>query len=83
MPGLVLGPIVRYVDDRVATIWLQTDDACEVEILGFRERTWCIEGLHFALIVVDGLPRDDDPLRGAPGRRARVAGDGLPVSRRA
>lgn len=60
MPTLVLGPILRYVDERVATVWVQTDAACEVEILGSRARTWCVAGLHFALVAVDGLaPRTD------------------------
>ena len=60
MPGLVLGPIVRYVDDRVATIWLQADAACEVDVLGVRERTWCVDGLHFALVAVEGLTVGED-----------------------
>ncbi len=55
MTTLVLGPILRYVDERVATVWVQTDAACEVEILGRRERTWCVAGLHFALVAVEGL----------------------------
>ena len=60
MPGLVLGPIVRYVDDRAATIWLQADAACEVDVLGVRERTWCVDGLHFALVAVEGLAVGED-----------------------
>jgi hypothetical protein len=60
VPALVLGPIVRYVDDRVATVWLQADAACEVEILGARDRTWCVDGLHFALVVVEGLVPGED-----------------------
>ena len=62
MPGLVLGPILRYADEGAATIWVQTDVACEVQVLGARERTWCVDGLHFALLVVDGLtPGEDHP----------------------
>jgi hypothetical protein len=62
VPSLVLGPLLRYVDERVATIWVQTDAACDVEVLGARERTWCVDGLHFALVVVDGLtPGADHP----------------------
>src|SRR3954465_10374394 len=54
--------MLRYVNSDVATIWLQIDEACEVEILGGRERTWCVEGLHFALIVIDGLqPGEEHP----------------------
>jgi PhoD-like phosphatase len=60
VPGLVLGPIVRYVDDRVATVWLQADAPCAVEILGARDRTWCIDGMHFALVVVEGLTAGED-----------------------
>ena len=41
---------------------MQTDAACEVEILGARERTWCVDGLHFALVAVEGLaPGADHP----------------------
>jgi hypothetical protein len=60
VPHLVLGPILRYVDERVATVWVQTDAACEVEILGAREPTWCVDGLHFALVAVDGLTQGTD-----------------------
>jgi PhoD-like phosphatase len=52
--------MLRYVDERVATIWVQTDVACEVEILGTRERTWCVSGMHFALVVVEGLEAGRD-----------------------
>lgn len=47
--------MVRYVDDRVATLWMQTDSACEVEVLGARERTFCVDDHHFALVVVEDL----------------------------
>ena len=60
MPGLVLGPIVRYADERVATVWLQADAPCEVEVLGVRERTWCVAGLHFALVTIEGLAAGED-----------------------
>ena len=84
MPGLVLGPMLRYVDERVATIWVQTDAACEVEILGARERTWCVDGLHFALVAVEGLDAGArSRLRGAPRRGARLARGRLAASRRA
>ena len=52
--------MLRYVDERVATIWVQTDVACDVEILGARERTWCVSGMHFALVVVEGLEAGRD-----------------------
>jgi hypothetical protein len=52
--------MLRYVDERVATIWVQTDVACEVEILGTRERTWCVSGMHFALVVVEKVEAGRD-----------------------
>lgn len=54
MPRLVLGPLLRYVDAELATVWVQVDRACEVEVLGVRERTFCVDGLHFALIAIRG-----------------------------
>jgi hypothetical protein len=57
VPSLLLGPLLRYVDSSSATIWVQTDVACDVEILGARERTWSVEGHHFALVLVE-LPTD-------------------------
>jgi hypothetical protein len=38
-----------------ATVWLETDEACEVEILGCRERTWNVAGHHYALVLIEGL----------------------------
>ena len=37
MPDLVLGPLLRHVSETEATVWVETSDACEVEILGHRE----------------------------------------------
>jgi hypothetical protein len=55
MPALVLGPLLRYVGETQATVWVETDAACEVEILGHRARTFAVEGHHYALVVVEGL----------------------------
>jgi hypothetical protein len=55
MAELVLGPVLRYVDETQATLWMQTDEACEVEVLGHSVRTFQVEGSHFALVVVSGL----------------------------
>ena len=60
MPSLVLGPILRFADAHAATVWVQTDQACEVAILGSRARTWCVGGLHFALLTVSGLTPGTD-----------------------
>ena len=32
-PELLVGPLLRYVDERRATIWVETDRACEVAVL--------------------------------------------------
>ncbi len=60
MPSLVLGPILRYVDGHTATIWVQTDVACDVTVRGVSEPTWCVEGMHFALLAIDGLTPGTD-----------------------
>ena len=52
---LVLGPLLRYVDETAATIWVETDRACQVEVLGRQTRTFEVAGHHYALVVVDGL----------------------------
>src|SRR3712207_1225375 len=55
MPELVLGPLHRYAGATEATVWVETTEPCEVEVLGARERTFCVEGHHYALVVVTGL----------------------------
>jgi phosphodiesterase/alkaline phosphatase D-like protein len=73
---LVLGPLVRYVDDTSATIWVEVASAGTVTVVaGDREataRTFAAHGHHYALVELEDL---------APGRhhRYRVAVDGEPV----
>ncbi|HEX2085670.1 MAG TPA: alkaline phosphatase D family protein [Solirubrobacteraceae bacterium] len=55
MPALVLGPVLRYVDETEATVWVETDAPCEVEILGCTRRTFHVGGHHYALVHVTGL----------------------------
>jgi hypothetical protein len=52
---LLLGPLLRYVGERDATVWVETDAPCEVSVLGSSARTFHVEGHHYALVVVDGL----------------------------
>ena len=52
---LVLGPLLRYVSETEATVWVETSRACEVEVLGRKERTFEVRGHHFALVCIDGL----------------------------
>jgi hypothetical protein len=55
VPGLVLGPVLRYVDETDATVWVETDAACTVDVLGHTARTFAVCGHHFALVHVTGL----------------------------
>lgn len=55
MPDLLLGPILRYCSETEATVWVETDGPCEVEILGHSEPTFRVDGHHYALVCVGGL----------------------------
>ena len=74
MAKLVLGPLLRYVGETEAVIWVETDEPCEVEVLGHTEPTFCVGGHHFG-------DRDrrrprarlDEPIRGRARRRAPLA----------
>jgi hypothetical protein len=57
MPQLVLGPLLRYVGETEAVVWVETDRACEVEVLGTREPTFRVCGHHYALVRCHGLER--------------------------
>ena len=60
MTKLLLGPLIRHVGERDATVWVETDAACEVEVRAAtghgRERTFNVAGHHYAVIVVTDLP---------------------------
>jgi hypothetical protein len=53
--ALILGPMLRYVDATSATVWVETDEPCTVEVLGATSRTFSVEGHHYALVIVEGL----------------------------
>ncbi len=59
MTRLLLGPLLRHVGATDATVWVETDGPCEVEILGSRERTWTVAGHHYALVLVENLPEGE------------------------
>ena len=59
-PRLVLGPLLRYVGETEATIWVETDRACRVEILGHQARD---------------LRGGRAPLRAGGDRRARAGAE--------
>jgi hypothetical protein len=63
MPDLILGPALRYVSETEATVWVETDGPCEVEMTTggpaggahHTARTFTVEDHHFALVIVRGL----------------------------
>jgi hypothetical protein len=55
MPELVLGPLLRYIDETAATVWVETDAPCRVEVLGRSDPTFQVEGHHYALVCIDDL----------------------------
>ena len=60
MANLLLGPMLRYVSRDEATIWLEADAACEVEVLGHRSETFKVEGRHYAIVAITGLEPGGD-----------------------
>jgi hypothetical protein len=82
MPQLVLGPLLRYVNQTEATVWVETDAPCEVEVLGRSDRTFCVDGHHYALICLRDLePGSTQEYEvKLDGERAWPVEDGFPPS---
>ena len=59
MTALVLGPLLRHVDEHQAAIWVETEVAGRVTVTaGDHEasaRTFAVHGHHYALVTLDGL----------------------------
>ena len=55
MPEVIVGPMLRFASDTQATVWVETDEACEVDVLGFTEPTFCVDGHHYALVCISDL----------------------------
>jgi len=53
--NLVLGPLLRWVGETEATIWVETDAPGTVEVLGAQARTFAVAGHHYALVQCRGL----------------------------
>ena len=74
---LILGPLLRHTGADEATIWVQTEGPCEVTVRAgageASERTWSVEGHHYALVHIEGLGRRHHALRGPARRAARLA----------
>lgn len=58
-PELVLGPMMRYVDQTSASIWVETRDTARVTVSAgageWEARTFAVHGHHYTLVEVDGL----------------------------
>ena len=68
---------------REATVWVETDRECLVEILGRQARTFEVAGHHYGLVVLDGLtPGSEQEYTVALDGIVRwpMAGSGLPPS---
>lgn len=76
MPALLLGPLLRHVGARDATVWVETDAPARVTVRAGeatgQAATFRVAGHHYALVVLTGL---------APGATVpyTVALDGQPV----
>lgn len=69
---LRLGPLLRWVDEHRATVWVETDRPGTVTVLGADAPTFTVHGHHYALVIVEDLQ---------PGRATPydVRVDGRPV----
>jgi phosphodiesterase/alkaline phosphatase D-like protein len=56
--ALLLGPVLRHVDDTTALVWVQTERAATVSILGCTATTFEVQGHHYALVEVTGLAKN-------------------------
>ena len=55
MTDLLIGPLLRYVGENCAVVWVETDGPCEVTVMGSSERTFHVEGHHYALVRIEDL----------------------------
>ena len=59
MSALLIGPMLRYVDESTASVWVETRDAARVTVTRGNEswsaRTFAVHGHHYALVELDHL----------------------------
>jgi hypothetical protein len=57
--ALVLGPMLRHVDETSAALWVETDEDTLVTVTAgdrsWTTRTWAVHGHHYALVECTGL----------------------------
>ncbi len=54
-PTLVLGPLLRHVGETTASIWVETDTPCRVQVGDAAAETFTVHGHHYALVDLEGL----------------------------
>jgi phosphodiesterase/alkaline phosphatase D-like protein len=47
--------MLRFIGETEATVWVEIDEPCEVEVLGHKGTTFTVEGHHYAIVVIEGL----------------------------
>lgn len=55
MAELILGPMLRYVGANEATIWVETDAPCEVNVNNHIAQTFCVLGHYYAIVRLTDL----------------------------
>jgi hypothetical protein len=59
MSSLVLGPLLRHVDETSACVWVEVAEAAEVAVVAGEHRsaarTFAVHDHHYALVCLDGL----------------------------
>jgi len=59
MSALLIGPMLRYVDESTASVWVETRDAARVTVTrgsaSWSARTFAVHGHHYALVELDHL----------------------------
>ncbi len=75
MTPLLLGPLLRHVDEESASVWVKTAAAAQVTVVAGEHRasahTFRVHDHHYALVELAGLAVGSAPrLRGAGRRRA-------------
>jgi len=56
---LLVGPLLRHVGERDATIWVETNGPCAVTVraaaIVASDQTFCVAGHHYAIVVIAGF----------------------------
>lgn len=55
MAELILGPMLRFVDETSATVWMETDAPCLVRVLDYQTHTFTVGGHYYALVILEDL----------------------------